>query len=328
MTPEGYYNPVTANYYYYLKDHLGNNRVTYHYSGSVPVIDQEVEYYPFGSMFAANNLQNNLYLYNGKELNNEFFENYDYGERFYDPQIGRFTTIDPLSQITNSVTPYHYCLNNPVSNNDPTGMWTETATSYYTNDPNEIAAFFQQMGIGQNNGDPQDKEKKDQKKEEKTKDKEKDQVPWWQRKVGDPKDHEITQKDIDEFWADNQNLAAIMGLVGLLTPVPGDEFGFAFYSGKGAKEAAKASGMKVLSDTKAAERLAKLTANMEYKYGSASWTMWGRLSKALANMVPKGSEIKVFLTEEAKNNMQSIWNVWERPTLEARNVKITIIPVK
>jgi len=294
----------------------------------VPVIDQEVEYYPFGSMFAANNLQNNLYLYNGKELNNEFFENYDYGERFYDPQIGRFTTIDPLSQITNSVTPYHYCLNNPVSNNDPTGMWTETATSYYTNDPNEIAAFFQQMGIGQNNGDPQDKEKKDQKKEEKTKDKEKDQVPWWQRKVGDPKDHEITQKDIDEFWADNQNLAAIMGLVGLLTPVPGDEFGFAFYSGKGAKEAAKASGMKVLSDTKAAERLAKLTANMEYKYGSASWTMWGRLSKALANMVPKGSEIKVFLTEEAKNNMQSIWNVWERPTLEARNVKITIIPVK
>ncbi|MBK7479015.1 MAG: hypothetical protein IPI69_04260 [Bacteroidales bacterium] len=47
LTPEGYYNPVTANYYYYLKDHLGNNRVTYHYSGSVPVIDQEVEYYPF-----------------------------------------------------------------------------------------------------------------------------------------------------------------------------------------------------------------------------------------------------------------------------------------
>jgi len=65
LTPEGYYNPATGNYYYYLKDHLGNNRITYHYTGSAPVIDQEVEYYPFGSMFAASNLQNNLYLYNG-----------------------------------------------------------------------------------------------------------------------------------------------------------------------------------------------------------------------------------------------------------------------
>jgi RHS repeat-associated protein len=103
LTPEGYYNPVTANYYYYLKDHLGNNRVTYHYSGTVPVIDQEVEYYPFGSMFAANNLQNNLYLYNGKELNNEFFENYDFGARFYDPQIGRWYVHDPLADNTPSV---------------------------------------------------------------------------------------------------------------------------------------------------------------------------------------------------------------------------------
>ena len=36
LTPEGYYNPATGYYYYYLKDHLGNNRITYHYSGSAP----------------------------------------------------------------------------------------------------------------------------------------------------------------------------------------------------------------------------------------------------------------------------------------------------
>ena len=121
MTPEGYYNPVTANYYYYLKDHQGNNRVTYHYSGSVPVIDQEVEYYPFGSMFAANNLQNNLYLYNGKELNNEFFENYDFGARFYDPQIGRWHVVDPLAEKFPWATPYSYCFNNPINSIDPDG---------------------------------------------------------------------------------------------------------------------------------------------------------------------------------------------------------------
>ncbi len=122
MTPEGYYNPVTANYYYYLKDHLGNNRVTYHYSGSVPVIDQEVEYYPFGSMFAANNLQNNLYLYNGKELNNEFFENYDYGARFYDPQTGRWHVVDPLAEKYYPISPYAYVANNPIIFIDPDGI--------------------------------------------------------------------------------------------------------------------------------------------------------------------------------------------------------------
>ena len=59
LTTEGFYDPVTGIYHYYLKDHLGDNRITYYYSGSTPVIDQEVEYYPFGSMFAQNNLDKN-----------------------------------------------------------------------------------------------------------------------------------------------------------------------------------------------------------------------------------------------------------------------------
>ncbi len=130
MTSEGYYIPATGNYYYYLKDHLGNNRITYHYSGSAPVIDQEVEYYPFGSMFAANNLQNNLYLYNGKELNNEFFENYDYGARFYDPQIGRFTTLDPAAELGRGWSPYTYTFDNPMRFTDPDGMWPNTNALY------------------------------------------------------------------------------------------------------------------------------------------------------------------------------------------------------
>ncbi len=130
LTSEGYYIPSTGNYYYYLKDHLGNNRITYHYSGSAPVIDQEVEYYPFGSMFAANNLQNNLYLYNGKELNNEFFENYDYGARMYDPQIGRWTTVDPAAELGRRWSPYTYTFDNPMRFTDPDGMWPNTNVLY------------------------------------------------------------------------------------------------------------------------------------------------------------------------------------------------------
>ena len=64
-----------------------------------------------------------------------------YGARFYYPQIGKWHVVDPLAEGVNNLTPYHYGLNNPVANTDPTGMWTETATGYTTNDPYEITAI-------------------------------------------------------------------------------------------------------------------------------------------------------------------------------------------
>ncbi len=152
LTQEGYYDPASSLYHYYLKDHLGNTRITFHYSGTTPVIDQEVEYYPFGTLFADNNLDKNIYLYNGKELNNEFFENYDYGARFYDPELGRWHVIDPLAESYQSYSPYNYTINNPINNTDPNGMWVETGKGYTTSDPNEIAKFLLNLfGIGPGN---------------------------------------------------------------------------------------------------------------------------------------------------------------------------------
>ncbi len=133
LTPEGYYvpDPTTPLYHYYLKDHLGNTRMTYHYSGSNPTVDQEEEYYPFGSLFTDNNLTENKYLYNGKELQDEFFENYDYGARFYDAQLGRWHSPDPMAEIYYSWSNYNYCLNDPIRFIDPNGMKvTKTDTSY------------------------------------------------------------------------------------------------------------------------------------------------------------------------------------------------------
>jgi len=121
LTSEGYYDPSAGLYYYYLKDHLGNTRLTFHYSGTTAVVDQEVEYYPFGSLFTENNLDKNKYLYNGKELNDEFFENYDYGARFYDADLGRWHVIDLKADKFNQFSPYSYCLNNPLAYVDPDG---------------------------------------------------------------------------------------------------------------------------------------------------------------------------------------------------------------
>jgi len=68
----------------------------------------------------------NKYLYNGKELQDESLGGvnldwYDYGSRFMDPQIGRWTTVDPLSENRPFNSPFSFCSNNPLIYIDPNG---------------------------------------------------------------------------------------------------------------------------------------------------------------------------------------------------------------
>ena len=49
---------------------------------------------------------------------------YDYGFRFYDPQLARFHTIDPLTEKNHRNTPYAYAANNPIIYIDWLGLDT------------------------------------------------------------------------------------------------------------------------------------------------------------------------------------------------------------
>jgi len=80
-------------------------------------------------------MSENDYKYNGKELNSDLGMGlYDYGARFYDPSIGRWGQVDPLTDQYVSFSSYNYVLGNPISNIDPDGRSVET--DYYDSSSN------------------------------------------------------------------------------------------------------------------------------------------------------------------------------------------------
>ncbi|WP_294286220.1 DUF6443 domain-containing protein [uncultured Chryseobacterium sp.] len=138
-TAEGYYNFENNKYIYNYTDHLGNVRLSYFSNGNGLEVLDENNYYPFGlkhegyNVLAGNSAYQ--YKYNGKELQETGM--YDYGARFYMPDIGRWGVIDNMSEKYRRHSPYNYAINNPIKFTDPDG-----------NDPlygEEAQAFFRQL---------------------------------------------------------------------------------------------------------------------------------------------------------------------------------------
>lgn len=141
LTDAGYITFSDKKYHYYLQDHQGNNRVVVDQTGQKEEVNH---YYPFGGTFASADGNVQAYKYNGKELDTKKGLNwYDYGARQYDPALGRFTTVDPLTEKHYEMSPYTYCGNNPIKYIDPTGMFY---TGYTVNEKGHIKIVSDEGG--------------------------------------------------------------------------------------------------------------------------------------------------------------------------------------
>jgi RHS repeat-associated protein len=113
LLPDGYWQ--NGVYYYYLKDHLGDNRVVINSSGAVI---EKSHYYPSGMRFYPESTSNSAALpfrYNGKEMETmNGLNQMDYGARRRYSGLPIWTGPDDLREKYYSISPYAYCAGNPV----------------------------------------------------------------------------------------------------------------------------------------------------------------------------------------------------------------------
>ena len=136
----------------HLRDHLGSVRSVI--DGDTGTVVETNDYYPFGkriqvtapvsepvggSQYAsepavapvapatsvASTSSPNRWHFSGKEdqsFLNASIPFLDFGARMYNPAIARWTAADPLSEKYYGISPYVYCLGNPISHIDDDGQ--------------------------------------------------------------------------------------------------------------------------------------------------------------------------------------------------------------
>jgi RHS repeat-associated protein len=129
QTSEGYAVPyedngtTTVSYYYNVTDWLGTTRGVLDENGNTL---NAADHYPYGLRMSGrafiSDVEGNRYQFTGHEHDGE--TGYDYhGARYYNRELGRYMSIDPLAHLAPSWNPYRYGFNNPIRYIDPDGRF-------------------------------------------------------------------------------------------------------------------------------------------------------------------------------------------------------------
>jgi RHS repeat-associated protein len=123
--------------FFYHSDHLGSAAYLTYHGGVI----QTLNYLPYGEDWVERNYfaphdttRLGIYRFNGKEKDYESGFHY-YGARYYWSEVlTGWLSVDPMADKYPNISPYNYCMWNPVTVIDPNGM--DTVISYTPTDNN------------------------------------------------------------------------------------------------------------------------------------------------------------------------------------------------
>jgi len=127
-------SPAVTSYYHF--DALGSVVTLTNSSGNTVEV---YEYDVYGRPGASDANHPNRFMFTGREYDKETGLYY-YRARYYNPQIGRFLQTDPVGYKA-GMNWYAYCINNPLSFMDPSGL---ISVAFYEDDPNSQEAGFKE----------------------------------------------------------------------------------------------------------------------------------------------------------------------------------------
>jgi RHS repeat-associated protein len=128
-------NLTLTNIQYYVNDHLGNTRLVYEPSVTCKIASNPelieyyafavYDYYPYGKVLRKFEEGQERYLSTQHERDRVTGLDYR-GARYYDSDLGRFLSLDPLAADFTSWSPYNFVLANPISFVDHDGKAPQT----------------------------------------------------------------------------------------------------------------------------------------------------------------------------------------------------------
>lgn len=152
--------PSLTNYYY-IKDHLGSTRMVVNESGEAIEANMYDSYGKLSQLVYSGTSSRLREKFTGKEFDDDGavagetngLGLYYFGKRYYDPEIGTFTTKDPQDQSWNS---YSYCYGDPLNLVDPDGeeAYFKVPVGYNLYKPAEVFLDLPVIGTNKNIASP------------------------------------------------------------------------------------------------------------------------------------------------------------------------------